>query len=986
MILTELDLERWGVSKVNPWAYGDPDSVVSDLLAAVTAALPKGKLAKRARDALVRYGVFAAPLLSVVPLVGSSLKDLGKEALTRLSRQATLQEQTEQVALEFSRLGRPLLIVVDDVDRLQPDELIALFRAIRVLGHMPNVHYLLAYDEQTVLDVLRTTPTAAGRDERAVVFLEKVVTMRLDQPPIRPSQAESMFNIGLRDTLAASNAYLTDSQELRLAYEYTELLARTLAEPRSVSRFLAQLRIYFPLVGIAEVDVVDFIVLTHLRARFPRLYRALAADRMALVGAPQEHTEDPLASWRETEHLKELGVPEQDVHHVGAALRRLFPKIDEESIGARLVALSLRRERRIADPDYVERYFALIQPAEDVPDAILIQALREWGAGNAGPAATRIMTVLHPDRNDQAGCTLAASVLRRADSYSETLSHEQIAQLIQEVVALVPNHLPISGDPWYSRDSAAIAWLARLLRQTDGLAPKQLLDLVERPPTVTSPLNVLLHAIRLATPEPFEENIKPTAASLRPWMSQIIEAATEATWQRFISNVQLGNTAPPEPAGWLLRWLNAVLGTEELNARLSTGLDGGIPLADLAARWVDVGTNLASGQLIITGFDPSPLLRRLGLRRVEAARAALTTAAGSDGRIDEDDTTWENRRKLAARMLLDALDRADREPRSLLPVVAHRDSHPFTNHRPAILGAPGGEEPDLYAQLSVLLPADSSLLSHSAPMPPPNRPTGAEREDTFLSLIATSPITQWLDEVAEQWHIKPGTWKVTYSDARSVTTVAATAHTTEAAAGGWRQQTPVLLAAQIRTGLATPEGGGRASQLLTIAVGMSIGELTSDRRPDSRSHSESPMPAALSLDELYQLIRALVRSTRLAGPLYRQLADSSHQPAEPLIHLSIQPRPGLAAVVDLRDLKRIGAGHHGMLGLAFDVSQPPYGAEPAGEDLDAITVGFLSECLLRAGYREYEHRLRELWMRLPNSVAAPEGLAQSGCDNPVSQS
>ncbi|WP_328426548.1 KAP family NTPase [Micromonospora sp. NBC_00389] len=41
-------------------------------------------------------------------------------------------------------LARPTLVVIDDVDRLQPEQLLAVFRAVRVLGLLPHVHYVLA--------------------------------------------------------------------------------------------------------------------------------------------------------------------------------------------------------------------------------------------------------------------------------------------------------------------------------------------------------------------------------------------------------------------------------------------------------------------------------------------------------------------------------------------------------------------------------------------------------------------------------------------------------------------------------------------------------------------------------------------------------------------------------------------------------------------------------------------------------------------------
>jgi predicted KAP-like P-loop ATPase len=202
LVIDGLDRQLWGVAQVNPWALSGPDAVIAELLAGVSAALPgKDRTARRARRALTRYGAFAAPLLSLVPLVGSAAKDVGQAALARLAGEGTLQQRAQEVSAELSRLARPVLVVIDDVDRLQPEELLALFKAVRVLGRLPHVHYLLAYDEHTVLDVLRASPVAAGDVDRALAFLEKVVTLRLDQPPTLPVQTGQLFDQGLARVL-----------------------------------------------------------------------------------------------------------------------------------------------------------------------------------------------------------------------------------------------------------------------------------------------------------------------------------------------------------------------------------------------------------------------------------------------------------------------------------------------------------------------------------------------------------------------------------------------------------------------------------------------------------------------------------------------------------------------------------------------------------------------------------------------------------------
>jgi hypothetical protein len=48
------------------------------------------------------------------------------------------------VMYHFTCTALRVLVVLDDVDRPQPDELLVLFRAIRLLARFPGVYYLLA--------------------------------------------------------------------------------------------------------------------------------------------------------------------------------------------------------------------------------------------------------------------------------------------------------------------------------------------------------------------------------------------------------------------------------------------------------------------------------------------------------------------------------------------------------------------------------------------------------------------------------------------------------------------------------------------------------------------------------------------------------------------------------------------------------------------------------------------------------------------------
>ena len=86
-----------------------------------------------------------------------------------------------------------------------------------------------------------------------------------------------MVTDGLADVLGRLGTPLTDEQESRFRSLYDMLLRHTLSQPRAVGRFLRQAAAYLPMVDPGELDVVDFLALTHLRSFAPLLTVSSAA-------------------------------------------------------------------------------------------------------------------------------------------------------------------------------------------------------------------------------------------------------------------------------------------------------------------------------------------------------------------------------------------------------------------------------------------------------------------------------------------------------------------------------------------------------------------------------------------------------------------------------------------------------------------------------------------------------------------------------------
>jgi predicted KAP-like P-loop ATPase len=138
----------WQIVRFNPWLYSDINSLVLNFFGALAAAIPADK-GRDARQRLGRYLENASPLGALTSIVGIDLREAIGQLGARLQDDGGPEEQRERLEQSLRSLGIKILIVIDDIDRLQPTELLLLFKLVRMAGRLPNVYYLLAYDEAT---------------------------------------------------------------------------------------------------------------------------------------------------------------------------------------------------------------------------------------------------------------------------------------------------------------------------------------------------------------------------------------------------------------------------------------------------------------------------------------------------------------------------------------------------------------------------------------------------------------------------------------------------------------------------------------------------------------------------------------------------------------------------------------------------------------------------------------------------------------------
>ena len=287
----------------NPWWFSSGDSLVHDFFGQFNGALLKqekgiGKippeLIKSLTDHVCTLSSMLAPVASVLSLEPSmaigltAIKGMAagtKQLLASSENIHQIRQKIDKLLKEIGNSGLRVLVVMDDLDRIQPNEMREMFRLVRGVADFPNTIYLLSFDRDAVVDAITDNPDNRKRAEK---YLEKIVQMSMDLPPVNKGVLYDYFQGELMSIL---NPIQPDARNPNQPgawnANYWERVfrnnaSRFLQTPRDAKRWLNNVGAsYPPLRG--EVNPMDFAAIQAVRTFTPVVYREVEENKKLFV-------------------------------------------------------------------------------------------------------------------------------------------------------------------------------------------------------------------------------------------------------------------------------------------------------------------------------------------------------------------------------------------------------------------------------------------------------------------------------------------------------------------------------------------------------------------------------------------------------------------------------------------------------------------------------------------------------------------------------
>jgi hypothetical protein len=301
------------VLRFEPWLIGDKSMLIAAFFSLLATQIDKVEeasefgssftpwqrlRAKRKLSTSIRkYGKYIAALAGPVGGAASidptgmtgfaaiGLKEAGK-LFGYFGNTASLEKLKAEIGEELKGLRRTQTnirfnVIIDDVDRLPPEEAVEILRMVQKIADFPCITYLICYDANVLSEQVRRSLLL--RDGR--LYIEKILQEVIHIPPQEPFALRRALKARLQWAFPKEFKNIQGDREA----EYRQHLffdvwaGEFLATPRDVARLFDSVALNWPSLP-PDSDFFDFLWLQLLKLKSHELY-AWTREYLQNVGA-----------------------------------------------------------------------------------------------------------------------------------------------------------------------------------------------------------------------------------------------------------------------------------------------------------------------------------------------------------------------------------------------------------------------------------------------------------------------------------------------------------------------------------------------------------------------------------------------------------------------------------------------------------------------------------------------------------------------------
>ena len=372
---------------------------------------------------LIPVGLVGSSMMAVDPstaTIGVGLSAILKRFQKFFENKDTVEKIFKKLTKIIEGQNRRILIVIDDIDRLNPEEVIAIFRMVKSIGKLPNLLYLLVFDRALAEKIVKERYPSEGSH-----FLEKIIQASFEIP--YPLQID--IHNSILSSIDKICELEDEMQDQRFVNMFYDVVAPYLTTPRDVVRFENALSMTWPAIA-NKINVTDFVILEIIRLYEPTLFQNIRINKLNLCGLKSNFERMQQISQQDTQGTDTLApyLAGVDGRHLSIArriLKDLFPRFGSANYNSDS-KYDWNAARRVCVEVHFDTYFRASLSDENPAPADIEELISKAD----DPEFIRSKFSLAADQRRRTGGSMVPVLLDEMISHASSVEEKKVKPLL----------------------------------------------------------------------------------------------------------------------------------------------------------------------------------------------------------------------------------------------------------------------------------------------------------------------------------------------------------------------------------------------------------------------------------------------------------------------------------------------------------------------------------------------------------------------------
>ena len=484
-----LEDNRILIYEFDPWFFGDENALTTNFYRGLEDLLQEDYFIPRKIKKVFKF-------YPEILIKGFASFGIEFSANKDEDRPVELKKEIEEF---ISGLNKRILVIIDDIDRLQRDEILAVFRLVKLTSHIKNLVFLVSFDASRVINILKDSKEFEDPQK----YIEKIVQLPINIPMTDPNKIDQFlfWSVPTRNHVSEIDKLfnrLNLDKEKREEFdkEFTKIyqsdLRQLFTTYRATKRYLNSILFRLPFIE-KEVRLYDFFIVEIIQTFYPELYADMKSspwyylsykwslETMVTSPLPYDDTQRKEAIRKHIEKLIEK-YPQKDI--IQSLLSSIFPQVhDVFSHGSYHTDSSEARiKKRISHPECYPKYFMLANREGVIPDEEFETMLEAWKVSDF-PEDEIIKTFYEKYQKE----FKLLELIEKLKLHSKNLDPKLVSALIN-VIRDTSDKLDGNGELWMTEFDQAEGLMFRLIEDREDVIKNEQIqitieDILEKTPS-----------------------------------------------------------------------------------------------------------------------------------------------------------------------------------------------------------------------------------------------------------------------------------------------------------------------------------------------------------------------------------------------------------------------------------------------------------------------------------------------------------------------